>query len=89
MNPLCLKNELFRASAITEPRAAAFNIIAELPLLPLSFGARDFFLPFWGADVATDFCTSVVFLSSFEDFSLSLTSEVGVGGGLSSTIVKN
>ena len=82
-------NELSRASAITEPRAASFKVRVELPSLAPSFGAWDFFPPFWGADVLTDFHTSVVFLSSFEDFSLPLISEVGVGGGLSSPIVEN
>ena len=72
-------SELLKASAIMEPRAAVCTVTVEPPSLALSFGARDFFPPFWGAGVPTNFHTSVVFLSSFEDFSLPLTSEVGVG----------
>ena len=69
---------------MTEPRAAAFKVTFELPSLALSFDAKDFFPPFWEVDVPTDFRTSVVFLSSFEDFSLPLASKVEVGEGLSS-----
>ena len=68
-----------RASAITELRVAAFKVTFELPLLALSFDARDFFPPFREVDVPPDFRTSVVFLSSFEDFSLPLALEVGDG----------
>ena len=57
-------NELFRASAITEPRDAAFEVIVELLSLALSFGARDFFLPFRGADIPADFHTWFMLLSS-------------------------
>ena len=72
----------------SKPWAATFKVIAELPSLALSFGARDFFPPFWGADVPADFRTSFVLLSSLEDFSLPLTSEIGVEGGLFSPTVK-
>ena len=75
--------ESLRASAISEPRAAAFKVIVELPSLALSFGGSDFFQPFWEADVPAGFGTSFVLLSSLEDFSLPLTSEIGVEAGLS------
>ena len=44
-------NELLRASARAEPRAAAFKVIFELPSLVLSFDAGGFFPPFCEAEV--------------------------------------
>ena len=82
-------NELLRASAITEPRAAAFKSMLELPSLVLSFGRIGVFPPFWETDVPADFLASFVLLSSLEDFSLPLAAEAEVEGGLSSPIVKN
>ena len=81
-------NELLRASARAEPRAAAFKVIFDLPLLVLSFGAGSFFPPFCEAEVPADFRTSFEPCSSLEGFSSPLTAEVGVKDGLHSCMVK-